>query len=357
MAKKVEQQSNFQNNWRDLVAKPVIQTKGNKKFNDEPQGPPPYYQKRENVFHTLFPSEAGSKYDFFIIPDKEGKPFSKGQVAQIQLFKFHSPKQNKDIFNKVQIATDPSVYFDMSVLDKAKDPNSLTEEDKQTLKNIKRHENLVQRWRDLYFTKEEGVNFKYAKGTNRYNNRLKKQELTLMFGVYTKWNGEENVTGDRRIKLIYSDYGAFQDKFTDFVISTGEVHEEDQPSWFEDYFSINNGVKGIIDVNMGSMAVGGKGATIKLVKLGKDPIDDKGVGVKGEIPVNSIVYPMEPENALSHFHYFFKIKSTEALYQDRIMDEFEEAIVQLEEFLNEKKIENALKGNSSTESVTTDQPF
>lgn len=343
-----KQDSGFQNDWKALVAKPETASKKTYAENE----PDPFYQKREDTYYGLFPSDSGEKYAFAIIPDASGRPFLMTDIATISKFRFTSPKDGKNYFENLKMPMDPKYLFDMSIMTKLSDPASLTEDDKKLLSQIKRHSDLIARYKNLQYCKEEGVNFGYSPKPTIYNNRLKKVALTAYFGIWTKWKGAINSHKDRGVKLITSSYPAFQDKFNALLESMDETHNEDQPTWFEDYFSMKNGVKGILDVKMGSMKVGGEGATIKLIKIGKDVIDDKGVGITGPITEKDVVFSSEPENKLSHLHYYMGMKSNGEIYHDIYADRFEEALVQLESHLNDIKLKNATKENTETKVET-----
>lgn len=339
----------FQNDWKAIVAKPDA---GTKKQNEERE-PDPFYQKREDSYYGLFPSDSGEKYSFAILPEASGRAFITTDIATIKRFRFTSPKDGQSYFDNLKMPMDPSQLFDMSIVSKAmSDPNSLTSEDRVKLSQIKRHGDLIQRYKNLQYCKEEGVNFGYSPKPNVWNNRLKKVSLTAFFGIWTKWKGAVNSHGDRGVKLIYANYAQFSDKFTALLTAMSESHDEDQPSWYEDYFSINPTVKGVLDVKMGSMKVGGEGVTIKLVKVGKDVIDDKSAGITGPIDIKDIVIPQEPENRLSHLHYYLGMKSDGELFHDTYADRFEEALVQLEEHVAEIKL-----GNLSKETKPDGAPF
>lgn len=343
----------FQNDWKSIVAKPET---GAKKQQEERE-PDPFYQKREDSYYGLFPSDAGEKYAFAVIPDASGRAFIVTDIATIKRFRFTSPKDGQSYFDNLKMPMDPNQLFDMSVLKKAtSDPASLTDSDKSLLSQIKRHGDLIARYKNLQYCKEEGVNFGYSPKPNIWNNRLKKVALTAFFGVWTKWKGAVNSHGDRGVKLIYANYAAFSDKFTALLTAMSESHDEDQPSWYEDYFSINPTVKGILDVKMGSMKVGGEGVTLKLIKVGKDVIDDKAVGMTGPISLKDVVIPKEPENQLSHMHYYLGMKSDGELFHDTYADRFEEALVQLEDHVNDIKLRNLTK-TDSTEEKAADSPF
>lgn len=352
MAKK---DSNFNNDWEALIAKPENPSKKNFSKDEEPD---PFRQKREDTYYSLFPSDSGEKYAFAIVPDSEGKSFLMTDIATIQRWRFTSPKDGKHYFENLKMPMDPKYLFDMSIMDRLSDLDKFTEADKAELKRIKRHSDLIQRYKDLQYAKVKDVNFGYSPKPSMFNNRLKKVALTAFFGTWTKWKGVDNSHNDRAVKLITSTHTQFQDKFRALLKSTDETHRDLQPSWYEDYFSSNGGVKGIIDVKMGSMKVGGEGATVKLIKIGKDPIDDKGVGVTGPISEKDIIYPSGEENKLSHLHFYLGMKSDGSLYHDIYADRFEEAIVQLESHLNEMKLKSASTESESTSDETkSDLPF
>lgn len=343
----------FNNDWQSLIAKPEVK-KGKKFVDDEPD---PFYQKREDTYYTLFPSQDGEKYAFAIVPAADGRPFVMEDIMTIKRHRFTSPKDGKHYFENLKLPMDPKVLFDMSVLEKVtKDPNSITEEDKATINNIKKHSEIVQRYKDLQYCKDEGVNFGYAKVMGLHNSRLQKQQLTGFFGVWTKWKGAPNDKREFNIKFISSRYGAFQDKFRSLLQGVAETHQELQPSWYEDYFSHIGGVKGVIDVEMASMAVGGKGATVKLVKLGKDPIDDKGVGVTGPITEKDIKLPKGDENVLSHLHFFMGFKSNESLWQEAYVERFEAALAQLEAHVANMKLKHLGSAPATDATPSTDAP-
>lgn len=344
------------NDWQSIIAKPEVQRKN--KFEDDK--PDPFYQKRPDVYYTMFPSAEGEKYAFGIVPAADGQPFIMTDVMTIKRHRFTSPKTGIHYFENLKLPMDPAILFDMTVLDRAADPNSLTEEDKVLISNIKRHSELVQRYKELQYAKvmkkissPDGVkevnlvNFGYAKNATLFNSRLQKQAITGFFAIWTKWKGLPNTKREFSIKFINSRYNSVQDKFRALLTQTAETHNEDDPTWFEKYFSSIGGVAGVIDIEMGDMSIGGRGATIKLVKLGKDVIDDKGVGVTGPITEADIVFPSEPENKLSLVHYLMGFKSTEALWQDDYVDRFETAIEQLEKHVEDKKLELAMSAGSA----------
>lgn len=332
--------TSFKNDWEAIIAKPET-TNGVKKFADNE--PDPFYIKREDTYYGLFPSDAGEKYAFAVVPAADGTPFIMTDIATIQRFRFTSPKDGKHYFEGLKMPMDPRYLFDMNVMDKLSDINSLTDEDKITIAQIKRHSELMKRYRDLQYCKEEGVNFGYSTKPTIYSSRLKKVGLTAFFARWTKWKGATNTSGDNAVKLVYANYSAFQDKFRALLTSMKESHEEDQPTWFEDYFSPIGGVKAVLDVKMGSMKVGGEGATVKLVKQGKDKIDDKAAGLLGPIGEKDIVRPDGAENALSHLHFYMGMKSDGALFHDSYADRFEEALTQLEDHVNDMKLKNLNK--------------
>lgn len=338
----------FVNDWQSLVAKQDNSSKKTQQ-NDEPD---PFYQKREDTYYGLFPSDAGERYSFAVIPAKDGTPVLMTEVGTIKMHRFTSPKDGVHYFENLKLIMDPRYLFDMTVMNRINDPNSISDEDKALLSKIKRHGDLVQRYKDLHYCKVEGVNFGYSPKPGLFNNRLKKVALTTFFGRWTKWKGANNTHGDQGVKLIYSTHAQFQDKFRAVLKSMGESHDELQPTWFEDYFSIYGGAKGILDVNMGSMKVGGEGCTVKLTKVGKDPIDDKSVGFLAPISEKDIVFPTEAENALSHLHYYMGYKSTEDLYQEVYMDRIERAISQLEQNVNDQKMRAAGSTSEGTDAGT-----
>lgn len=343
MSKKKAQ--TFNNDWQSLASKP--EKFNNNKINNNVIEEP-YKLKREGAYLSMFPSDQGKKYSFCIIPDKDGKSFLMTEVMTIKRFKFKNPKTGEDYFENLKLPMDPNMIFDMDVVKKAiSSPDKLTDEEKKTLKNIKRHEDLVKRWKNLYYCREEGINFGYSPSPTRYNGRLRKDALTGFFGVPTKWDGTE--AAKHEVKFIQNRYVAFQDKFRSLLEQTSETHDELQPTWYEDYFSNSGGYKGVIDVEMGSMKVGGKGATVKLIKIGKDNIEDKGAGVLGGLDDKKVSYPKGDENALSHLHYYMGFNSTESLWQDIYVDRLEEAIVDLEGHVEEVKLENLNKENTTQE--------
>lgn len=360
MAKKqAKQQDAFYKDWRSLTAKPELG--GNKKNFNDGKIEEPYRVKRQGSYASMYPSEEGETYSFAIIPDKDGKSFIMTDVMTIKRFKFKNPKTKEDYFENLKIPMDPSLLFDMGVVDKAtEDPSSLTEEDKTVLKNIKRHADLVKRYKDLYWCKTENVGIKYSPASGRYNNRLKKESLTGFFGITTKWKNVANSDAEYSVKFIQTRYSQFQEKFNTLLEQTAKTHDDLQPEWYEDYFSSNGGIKGIINVEMGSMKVGGKGATVKLVKLGKDLIEDRGVGVTGDIDVSKIKFLDGEENALSHLHYYMGFDAREDLWQDMYVDRFEEAVEDLEKHVKEVAANNALESSESTDSKSEgsdDLPF
>jgi hypothetical protein len=333
------------NDWEALIAKP--ESANAKKFADAE--PDPFHETRLDTYYGMYPSDAGEKYAFAIVEAANGAPFLMTDVATIQRHKFTSPKDGKAYFEKLKMPMDPKVLFPgyQALMDKLKDVNSLTEEDKLTLSYIKRHGELIQRYKNLQYCKVEGVNFGYSMKPNLFSSRLKKEAITAFFGVWTKWKGANNTHKDRAVKLITSNYAAFQDKFRTLFRSVAEAHNELQPTWMQDYFSHKGGVKAIIDVNMGSMKVGGEGATIKMVKVGKDPIDDNAVGMTGPINEKDIVIAPEPENVLSHIHYYMGMKSNGDIFHSTYADRFEEALVQLEGHVADMTLK-ASTGGAST---------
>lgn len=345
MAKKAE----FNNDWKALIAKPEPQKKG-KKFNDDE--PDPFYQKREDTYYTVFPPRKDEgdtqRYAFAVVPAADGTPFVMEDIMTIKRHRFTSPKTGIHYFENLKMPMNPNAIFDMSVMDKvSKDPNSLTEEDKATIQAIKKHSELVQRYKDLQYCKVDGVNFGFVQGKpGVHNQRLKKVALTGFFGAWTKWKGAPNDKREFNVKFISANYGAVQDKLRSLLSSMAETHDELQPTWFQDYFSHHGGVKGVIDIEMGSMAVGGRGATMKLVKLGKDPIDDKGVGVTGPIKEKDIILPKGDENALSHLHFYMGFKANEDLWQPSYAERFEAAIEQLEKHVEDVKLRNVTESTS-----------
>lgn len=350
MAKKADTKLN--NDWQSIVAKP--ESKKTNKYEDEK--PDSFHQKREDTYYTLFPSQDGEKYAFAIVPGANGLPFVMTDVMTIKRHRFTSPKSGIHYHENLKLPMDPNMLFDMSIIDKASDPNSLTEEDKEVIKGIKRHSDLVKRYKDLQYAKvikKTGdkevnlVNFGYAKVPKLFNQRLRKESVTAFFGIWTKWKGAPNTEREFGVKFITSRYGAFQDKFRSLLNQTSETHDEDVPDWFQKYFSTIGKVEGIMDIEMGSMGVGGKGASIKLVKLGKDVIDDKGVGVTGPIKESDILIPKEEDNKLSHLHYLMGYKSNEDLWQPTYVDRFEEAIIQLEDHVKSMQLELAAESGTS----------
>lgn len=332
------------NDWQSIIAKPEVQ-RGNKYEDDKPD---PFYQKREDTYYTLFPSEAGEQYAFAIVPSMKGEPFIMADIMTIKRHRFTSPKTGIHYYEPLKLPMDPNMIFDMKVIEKATDPNSLTDEDKATISAIKRHSDLVQRYKNLQYAKaikKTGdkevnlINFGYSTNPNLYNQRLQKQAVTGFFGVWTKWKGAPNDKREFGIKFISSRYGAFQEKFRGLLNQTKSTHDKLDPQWFTKYFSSIDGVAGILDVEMGAMGVGGKGASIKLVKLGKDAIDDAGVGVTGPITEADIKIPTDEDNKLSLMHYLMGFKSSADIWQDAYVDRFEEAIVQLEAHVAAKQLE------------------
>lgn len=333
----------FNNDWQSLAAKPQ---KFTQKKDDKIEEP--YKVRREDAYVSMFPSDEGEKYSFCIVPDKDGNPFVMTDVMTIKRFKFRNPKTNEDYFENLKLPMDPEMIFDMSVVDKkVKDPSSLTEEDKKVLKDIAKHADLVKRWKELYYCKVDNVNFGYAKSPTRYNGRLRKDALTGFFGIPTKWKGEE--VPKKGVKFIQNRHLGFQDKFRALLKQTADTHDELQPTWYEDYFSNIGGYKGVIDVELGSMRVGGKGATVKLIKIGKDNIEDKGAGVLGGINDKDVTFPKGESNELSHLHYYMGFDSTQDIWQDLYAARFEEAIEDLENHVND-----VVAKNNSTVSETED---
>jgi len=348
---KTAKNNKFYNNWQALAAKPEVESKSNKFEKVEE----PYKVTRENSYLSMFPSDAGEKYSFFIVPSFDGKSFIMTEVMTIKRFKFKNPKTQEDYFENLKIPMDPKLIFDMSVIEKASTkPNELTEEDKKTIKDIKRHADLVKRYKDLFWCKVDNVNLGYSPTSGMYTNRLKKESLTGFFGVPTKWKGTVNTNKDYSVKFIQSRHSQFQENFRTLLQLTSETHDELQPTWFEDYFSTSGGVKGVLDVSMGSMKVGGKGVAIKLVKLGKDPIEDRGVGVSGEIDPDAVKIPTSESDKLSHLHYYMGFKTNESLWQEIYVDKFEEAIEDLENHVKEiaEKNKETEEASTSTENKT-----
>lgn len=334
-------QAEFNNDWQSIIATPDPK-KGNKFKDDEVD---PFYQKREDTYYTLFPSKEGEKYSFAVVPAADGKAFIMEDIMTIKRHRFTSPKDGKHYFENLKMPMNPNVLFDKEVIAKAlESPESITEEDKKVILNFKRHSELLKRYKDLQYCKVENVNFGYAKVMGLHNSRLQKLALTGFFGVWTKWKGAPNVKREFNIKFISTRYGAFQDKFKAILTSMNDTHKELQPSWYQDYYSHLGGVKGVLDIEMGSMAVGGKGASIKLVKLGKDEIDDRGAGVTGPITEKDIVLPKGKENVLSHLHFFMGYKSDQDLWQDGYVDRFEAALDQLEAHVRDIKSEKVAEG-------------
>jgi hypothetical protein len=330
MAKQANNKST--NDWQALIAKPEAQN-AKKQFDKIEE---PYKAKRPGVYLSMFPSDEGEKYSFAIVPDANGRSFIMTEIMTIKRFKFRNPKTSEDYFENLKVPMDPKLLFDMNVLD-VKEPS---DEQKIVIANIKKHADLVQRYKDLYWCKVDNVNFGYSSAPTKYNNRLRKEALTGFFGVSTKWKGVENSTRDFSVRFIQSRYAAFQEKFRTLLQQTAVTHDELQPTWYEDYFSSSEAVKGVIDVEMGSMKVGGQGATVKLVKLGKDPIEDKGVGVTGEILPSEIKSLEGPEHKLSHLHYYMGFDSREDLYQTMYIERFEDAIADLEQHVEDVKLKN-----------------
>jgi len=350
MAKK--QATTVNNDWQTISAKPEVTN--NKKYEDDK--PDPFKQKREDVYYSLFPKTGGELYGFAMVPASNGSGFLMTDVMTIKRHKFTSPKTGIHYFENMKLPMDPDQIFGKEVMDKVqKDPTSV---DGTIIKAIKRHSDLVQRYKNLQFAKAlvknaKGddvnlINFGYSKSPGVFNSRLQKQKVTAFFGVWTKWKG---VTNDKRefgIKFISSRYGAFQDKFRGLLNSTNDTHQKLQPEWYTDFFSSVGDVKGVMDVEMGNMGPTGKGASIKLVKLGKDPIDDAGVGVTGPITEKDIVIPSEPENELSFIHYLMGFKSTEDIWQDVYVDRFEQAVIQLESHVKEMQLDAVAQTTGET---------
>lgn len=349
MAKKQAKTNKFFNDWQALAAKP--EAPNTKKNSDKIEEP--YRVKRSGVYLSMFPSEEGEKYSFSIVPDKDGKSFIMTEIMTIKRFKFRNPKTNEDYFENLKIPMDPKLLFDMDVLE-VENP---TDEQKKTIADIKKHADLVQRYKNLFWCKVDNVNLKYAKNPTKYNNRLRKEALTGFFGIPTKWKGVENSERDFSVKFIQSKHNGFQEKFRTLLQQTAVTHDDLQPTWYEDYFSTEGGVKGVVDVEMGSMKVGGKGATVRLVKLGKDPIEDKGVGVTGEIEPKDIKVLEGPENELSHLHYYMGFDSRENLWQDMYADRFEEAIADLEQHVEDVKLKNSEESSDMQMAESPSSPF
>jgi hypothetical protein len=172
--------SGFQNDWKAIIAKP--DTKGNKKQQEERE-PDPFYQKREDSYYGLFPSDAGEKYAFAVIPEDSGRAFITTDIATLKRFRFTSPKDGQHYFDNLKMPMDPTYLFDMTVLDRAK-AGTASDADKVILAQIKRHGELMNRYKNLQYCKVEGVNFGYSPKPNVWNGRLKKVSLTAFFGVY-----------------------------------------------------------------------------------------------------------------------------------------------------------------------------
>jgi hypothetical protein len=355
MAKKAKTEVFF-DDWKALSAKP-IQESGKKNFNDKIEEP--YKVRRKGAFKSMYPSDEGEFYAFFIVPSAEGKSFVMEDIMTIKRFKFRNPKTNEDYYENLKIPMDPKALFDMSVVKKlSEDPSSITEEDKKVLANIKRHASLVKRYKDLYWCKLDNINFKYSKNPGKYNNRIKKESLTGFFGVPTKWDGIilDNKK-DYEVKFIQTRYSQFQEKFRTLLEQTSSTHDEFQPTWYEDYFSSTGGIQGVISVDMGPMKVGGRGATIKLVKVGKDPIEDRGVGISGDLDPKKIKALEGEEHSLSHLHYYMGFDSREDLWQDMYVDRFEEAIADLEGHVKEVVEQNKLnEDDPSADSSSASAP-
>jgi hypothetical protein len=355
MAKK--QATTVNNDWQTMIQKP--EPMGKKKYEDDK--PDPFKQKREDVYYTLYSSPEGEKYAFAMVPAADGTPFYMTDLLTLKRHKFTSPKTGIPYFENLKFFSDPTAMFGKELVDSINtDPTSV---DAEKIKAFKRHSDLVQRYKNVQYAKalvknEKGddvnlINFGYSKNKKLiFANRLQKQATTAFFGVWTKFKGAMNDKREFGIKLFSTRYGAFQDKFRGLLNQTNDTHQKLQPEWFQDFFSSVGDVKGIIDVEMGSMGPGGKGASIKLVKLGKDAIDDAGVGVTGPITEKDIVMPKGAENELSFRHYIMGFKSTEDIWQDTYMDRVEEAIIQLENHVKEKQLE-AVTGSS--DEVVQDQ--
>ena len=342
----------FINDWQSLSAKQ--EPAGSKKKFDNEKVVEPYRVKRRGSFLTMYPSDAGEEYAFSIVPSSDGKSFIMTEVMVVKRFNFKNPKTNEDYFETLKIPMDPKLLFDMSVVDKAaKTPEKLSDKEKKTLEDIKRHASLTKRFKDLYWDKTEGVNLKYAKNPTRYNQRIQKDALTGFFGIKTKWKGVNNEEKDYSVKFISTKYVGFQEKFRTLLQQMSSSHDDLMPDWYEKYFSTLKGVNGVIDVEMGSMRVGGKGATVRLVKLGKDPIEDASVGVSGVIDPKSITTLQGKENELKHLHYYMGFNSQESLWQDMYVDRFEEAIVDLENHVKEVQEKNEAEAKKEESSVSS----
>lgn len=336
----------FFNDWQALAAKPVD---SNAKKIDEKVVEPYRVKRPTGTYLSMYPSDEGEKYAFAIVPDENGRSFIMTEIMTLKRFKFRNPKTNEDYFENLKLPMQPELLFDMSVLDVDKP----TEEQLKVISDIKRHADLVQRYKNLYWCKVENVNLGYAKNPTKYNNRLRKEALTGFFGVPTKWKGVENTERDFSVKFIQSRHSAFQEKFRTLLQQTAVTHDELMPTWYEDYFSTQGEVKGVVDVELGSMKVGGKGATVKLVKLGKDPIEDKGIGVSGAILPADIKALEGDDNKLSHLHYYMGFDSRENLWQDMYVERFEEAVLDLEDHVETVKLKNVEDNLSESDDTAT----
>lgn len=333
------------NDWAALIAKP----ESNKK-NYESEGPDAWYQKRENCFYYLNSSDSGSKYDVAIVPDRDGVPFVMTEIATIKRFRFTSPKTGIHYFENMKIPVESKTLFNMDLVQKGLSGGELTEEEKEELLLIKRHGELIQRYKEVVFNKD--FNFKWAQKKTFWTSRIKKVSLTAFLGVWTNWEGTANKEKDYSLKLFTSTHNDFQTKFRGLIESLAATHSELQPTWFKDFFSVEKEVKGLIDMNIGSMKVGGAGATIKLVKVGKDPIDDAAAGYTSVIKKKDIKNAYEgEENEASIMHWYLGMKSDGRLYQAALFDRFEEAITQLEDKLSEVRLAN-LKEEGETPKTT-----
>lgn len=342
------------NDWQKLAEKPILNNQeksGNLKIEE------PYKRNREDSRYSMLPTDAGSNYSFAVVPSRNGDTFCMSNIAIVRRHKFFNPKTGEDYFDTRRMPMNPADIFDMSVLDK----KDLTEEDKITIARIKRHGELIKRWKDLNYCKIEGVNFKYATGVKTiWNDRIKSEAVTGFFGVWTRWtnSGTEvlNTNKDYKVKFIYSRYNAFQDKFRGLLEQTDKSHSKLQPNWYEDYFSSYGGIKGILDAEFASMKVGGRGCSVKLVKLGKDPIDDSSVGVTSEIKESDIIMPKDKADELSHLHYYMMYDSTQELWQDTNADLFEEGLAQLEHHVQAKIASGAVEVKPEKAQEVTPNP-
>jgi hypothetical protein len=308
------------------------------------------YQKREDVHYTMFPAKEGQvplTYCFAVIPDRDGMSVRFAEVATIKRHKFTSPKDGQHYFENLKMFMDAVNQFtpaELELVDRVQE--ELSDEEKATVELITRHEGLMRRYRQLLY--QDDINFGWSQKPTMATSRLRKLVVSMFFGRWTKWKDTVNPGTDNKPKLIYSIHKDFEGKMVSFLEGMGEKHDELQPNWFEDYFSHVGGVQGILEAKMGCMKVGSTGSAINLIKLGKDPIDAQAVGMMKELNEKDIEMPTEPENELSHFHYYMGVKSTMSISQKVRFDKFEEALEQLEKLQDEaKERKAAVEGQGS----------